>query len=700
MKNTNSRSARLAESFAAVLVLLLVLFTSMSGHCQTTTTVTGTIKDLSNATVTSGTLRFTLKPSVDTTISSTSRFVPQAVTCKITVSGIKANDGVSACVVTQNTALTPAGTYYQVDMCPYAACMSKINFFALGTTVDFSTVVPTPATSPVYAVVDLFNNQTIAGNKTFTGSTVFSGSVSGLSGFVDTTTNQTVAGNKTFSGSTVLNGPTAANGAASFTGTVTSKMFNGDTWVSNYATLNAAVSATSASHTVYLDTNATLTTGITLTNVKLRCINGSTITVGANVLAVTLASGGSIEGCKIDGNKSNFATSQPLRVTGATKAYVLNNEIINSANMGIDVVGSTYVWVKNNIVTGATLNGIEARNGAAKVWISGNYVDCQGGTANQSDCIGFYSETAGVGPTSIVISDNQMIAGATDFCVEGGSFGGASVPQYITITGNTCTLGANGHGGYSIGDGTLFASILGNSYAGNTFTNDIAAFEVPGGTSATTDVTVSGNVAECYGPCVSLSQSEQDIIISNNEFRIMANSVKGISISTSTASANANRIAILNNNIQLNATSDGIYAQCNASGGNCADWVIKGNHVNGSNTASNTGIEVVQSAGTMQRIIVQDNSVANLSIGYTWNVPTVSRMISNISTNVTTHMSAVTAPGATFTIDDVGGITFAQLGTFNNGSRAYCSNCTIANPCAAAGTGALAKRLNGVWVCN
>jgi hypothetical protein len=73
----------------------------------------------------------------------------------------------------------------------------------------------------------------------------------------------------------------------------------------------------------------------------------------------------------------------------------------------------------------------------------------------------------------------------------------------------------------------LFAAILGNSYAGNTFTNDIAAFEVPGGTSATTDVTVSGNVAECYGPCVSLSQNEQDIIISNNEFRIMANSVKG-----------------------------------------------------------------------------------------------------------------------------------------------------------------------------
>jgi hypothetical protein len=45
-------------------------------------------------------------------------------------------------------------------------------------------------------------------------------------------------------------------------------------------------------------------------------------------------------------------------------------------------------------------------------------------------------------------------------------------------------------------------------------------------------------------------------------------------------------------------------------------------------------------------------------------------------------------------------ITFAGLGTPANGSVLYCSDCTIANPCAGAGTGALAKRLNGVWVCN
>lgn len=47
-----------------------------------------------------------------------------------------------------------------------------------------------------------------------------------------------------------------------------------------------------------------------------------------------------------------------------------------------------------------------------------------------------------------------------------------------------------------------------------------------------------------------------------------------------------------------------------------------------------------------------------------------------------------------------GATTFANLGTPSNGVFIYCSDCTVANPCAGSGTGALAKRLNGAWVCN
>lgn len=48
----------------------------------------------------------------------------------------------------------------------------------------------------------------------------------------------------------------------------------------------------------------------------------------------------------------------------------------------------------------------------------------------------------------------------------------------------------------------------------------------------------------------------------------------------------------------------------------------------------------------------------------------------------------------------VSAVLFAALGTPANGTFAYCSDCTIASPCAGAGTGAFAKRLNGQWVCN
>lgn len=45
-------------------------------------------------------------------------------------------------------------------------------------------------------------------------------------------------------------------------------------------------------------------------------------------------------------------------------------------------------------------------------------------------------------------------------------------------------------------------------------------------------------------------------------------------------------------------------------------------------------------------------------------------------------------------------VAFGSLGAPIDFTLRGCSDCTIANPCAAGGTGALAKRLNGVWVCN
>lgn len=45
-------------------------------------------------------------------------------------------------------------------------------------------------------------------------------------------------------------------------------------------------------------------------------------------------------------------------------------------------------------------------------------------------------------------------------------------------------------------------------------------------------------------------------------------------------------------------------------------------------------------------------------------------------------------------------VVFADLGAASNGVIVYCSDCTKATPCAGAGNGALAKRLNGAWDCD
>ena len=66
-----------------------------------------------------------------------------------------------------------------------------------------------------------------------------------------------------------------------------------------------------------------------------------------------------------------------------------------------------------------------------------------------------------------------------------------------------------------------------------------------------------------------------------------------------------------------------------------------------------------------------------------------------LTVSSTSSLAAATANSLAFN-----GVLFAALGTPNNGTVEYCTNCTIANPCAGGGTGAIAKRLNSQWICN
>jgi hypothetical protein len=133
-------------------IFLMVLMTG-AGLAQTTT-YTGTIKDLSSAPVTSGQVAFTLSPSTDSTIPGTGRFTPSTITCNInndgTLSGYVGGVVSGACIVTQNTALTPTGTSYRICIQPaYATPGSCFYDYATTSSKDISTIVPTPSTGPI-----------------------------------------------------------------------------------------------------------------------------------------------------------------------------------------------------------------------------------------------------------------------------------------------------------------------------------------------------------------------------------------------------------------------------------------------------------------------------------------------------------------------------------------------------------------------
>lgn len=154
---------------------MLLIFGLLGYAHGATTTVTGTINDLTGAAVTSGQVTFELKPGLDTTISGSARFVPSTVTCYINGSGVIKGDiaFATSCVVVQNTSLTPSGTYYLVCLWPSNTKTSCFNWYALASSFDITTAVPTPATSPAFTFADLVSNQTIGGNKTASGSWTF-----------------------------------------------------------------------------------------------------------------------------------------------------------------------------------------------------------------------------------------------------------------------------------------------------------------------------------------------------------------------------------------------------------------------------------------------------------------------------------------------------------------------------------------------
>jgi hypothetical protein len=135
-------------------LLMAVFLMPALASAQTMQTYTGTIKDLSGAVVTSGQVKFTLTPSVDSTISDIGRFIPTTTTCGIngdgTLSGLVSGVPSGSCQVVADTSLTPLGTSYKICIqAQFATLGSCFYDYAFGGTKDISPIITTPSRGPI-----------------------------------------------------------------------------------------------------------------------------------------------------------------------------------------------------------------------------------------------------------------------------------------------------------------------------------------------------------------------------------------------------------------------------------------------------------------------------------------------------------------------------------------------------------------------
>lgn len=134
------------------------------------------------------------------------------------------------------------------------------------------------------------------------------------------------------------------------------------------------------------------------------------------------------------------------------------------------------------------------------------------------------------------------------------------------------------------------------------------------------------------------------------------------------------------------------------------------------NSGTHTGLGVVESyrstgSSTLVFLGANVHPTVNFAGGGSgsYEALRISPIETNLGTGVNYLIRAMAGAAGTtdiWSVDNNGtqrntGLAFANLpGTPSNGMFLYCTNCTIANPCASGGSGAFAKRLNGVWVCN
>ncbi len=376
---------------------------------------------------------------------------------------------------------------------------------------------------------------------------------------------------------------------------------------------------------------------------------------------------------------------------GSFPAYTVNGVVATSGSIGIRSL-SSYPNVEdviiNNFYVGQVSTGIGISD--HRVWSLGNISDC------------FQISGAGAGLMEWVFG--QACGG------NGFTLGAQSAIQWHNVT---CFN--NGGWGIQINNGTAFQ--MDNVDCENDYLGEL---HISGGVASVgfmQDFIFQGG-----GASVSWGTNTQSPGI-----RIDSGAVVGLSLVNGGSSGNQGSGIELEgsevnlSNVQVYTNGGGAvsgHQYClnmsgslnTISGLNCYSQLssITGssNVVVGSQFANiNSASPAVTFGGSSLRNTFCDNFISNAGgAGISWTAGASASQCSNSIIGGVTGIAVIDAGGPAIQNTASAPMTcaFANLATCMpaNGQSVYCPDCTIANPCAGAGSGAIAKRLNGIMVCN
>lgn len=669
-----------------LLLALGLLFCAANAGAQTTT-FNGVVKDLTNTPVPTGQITFTLKPGIDTTISGSSRFVPATTFCEIHNPGVVSTSGTGTITVVVDTAQnwiagdslifvgTGDATLNASSVAsPYTITVrnSSTSFVftqsgahtngAAGTVgglyksggtgacavMQNTAILPqntsyTVGIQAIFAQPSSFNTYAIGSGPIDISTVVPTPSQMPAYSFVDTFSNQaSIGGAKTFTSSFSATNPCSIDGLI-FVST-------GGCYTTVQAAINALPSGTPGGGTVIIPPGTyacptSLPQGVTLAN-----------------------------------SMGWFAPVAPPQIWSKFNGVPLNTFTPGTGSQNM---------VK---FTGCALNITDV----SQVAILGIVLD-YGGTGNMTI-------------KGVAFSEFAMAVVNT----------GTSAPA-VTITGDTLNsfnthnirfdwlVTEGGNGGISVGNASGAAAtvmefgkvvILADTQPAGTFT----AVAFPGNCDS--------NIFNRISAYATTAMTNWKGVVINSTSTTANTDADGIAIDwydellagfpvTSTALTinpsfgNYIRTGVINSNSKISIQA----------------WA---------STSTFTWDRVADATGSavagQNNLTVAQMGVNNGTPSYLWQKAGITKWTALDGASDTWFLNdtvnnrnvvAVTlgAPVNSLVVQANGGlslvsIAFASLGTPASNQFVYCPDCTIANPCAGGGTGALAKRLNGVWVCN